>query len=77
MTREEHAKSAADSLEFQCELPHPPEKVWQALTEPKLLAAWLMPNDIQPEIGSRFAFAGPDARIDCEILDAEPGRLLR
>ncbi|MCV3208461.1 SRPBCC domain-containing protein [Mesorhizobium sp. YC-39] len=77
MTREEHANSAADSLEFQCELPDPPEKVWRALTEPKLLAAWLMPNDIEPEIGSRFAFAGPDARIDCKILDAEPGRLLR
>lgn len=77
MTREEHAKSAADSLEFQCELPDPPEKVWRALTEPKLLAAWLMPNDIEPEIGSRFALAGPAARIDCEILEAEPGRLLR
>ena len=77
MTLKEHAKSAADSLEFECELPEPPEKVWRALTEPKLLAAWMMPNDIRPEIGSRFAFAGPDAPIDCEILDAEPGRLLR
>lgn len=77
MTLKENAKSAADSLEFECELPEPPEKVWRALTEPKLLAAWMMPNDIRPEIGNRFAFAGPDAPIDCEVLDAEPGRLLR
>ena len=58
-------------------LPDAPEKVWRALTVPELLAAWMMPNDIKPETGSRFAFAGPDAPIECEVLDAEPGRLLR
>lgn len=67
----------ADSIEFECELPDPPEKVWRALTVPDLLAAWMMPNDIKPETGSRFAFAGPDAPIECEILDADPERLLR
>jgi uncharacterized protein YndB with AHSA1/START domain len=67
----------ADSIEFECELPDPPEKVWRALTVPDLLATWMMPNDIKPEIGSRFAFAGPDAPIECEILDAEPERMLR
>ncbi|MBZ9858767.1 SRPBCC domain-containing protein [Mesorhizobium sp. CA15] len=64
-------------LSFECDLPEPPEKVWRALTEPELLAAWMMPNDIKPEAGSRFAFAGPDAPIECEVLEAEPGRLLR
>ncbi|TGV75209.1 ATPase, partial [Mesorhizobium sp. M00.F.Ca.ET.158.01.1.1] len=29
------------------------------------------------QTGSRFAFAGPDAAIECEILDAEPEHLLR
>ncbi|AZN99711.1 SRPBCC domain-containing protein [Mesorhizobium sp. M9A.F.Ca.ET.002.03.1.2] len=67
----------SDSIEFECELPDPPEKVWRALTVPDLLAAWMMPNDINPEIGSRFAFTRPDAPIECEILDAEPERLLR
>jgi uncharacterized protein YndB with AHSA1/START domain len=76
MTNEEHAE-AEDTIAFECELPEPPEKVWRALTVPELLAAWMMPNDINPEIGSRFAFAGPDTPIECEILDAEPGRLLR
>ncbi|MER9597872.1 MULTISPECIES: SRPBCC domain-containing protein [unclassified Mesorhizobium] len=73
----EHAEMAADKIEFECELPDPPEKVWRALTVPDLLAAWMMPNDIKPEIGSRFAFKTPEAPIECEILDADPGRLLR
>jgi uncharacterized protein YndB with AHSA1/START domain len=25
--------------------PHPPEKVWRALTDPEVLASWLMPED--------------------------------
>jgi uncharacterized protein YndB with AHSA1/START domain len=73
----EQAKSEADALEFECDLPDPPEKVWRALTVPELLAAWMMPNDIKPETGSRFAFDGAEVPIDCEVLDAEPGRLLR
>ncbi|TJV22637.1 MAG: SRPBCC domain-containing protein [Mesorhizobium sp.] len=68
---------AADALEFEYELAEPPEKVWRALTVPELLAAWMMPNDISPEIGNRFAFAGPETPVECEILDAEPGKLLR
>jgi hypothetical protein len=31
-----------------------PEKVWRALTEPKLLAAWLMVTDLRPLVGNRF-----------------------
>ncbi|MGX9575931.1 SRPBCC family protein [Mesorhizobium sp. f-mel] len=77
MTAKQHSDMAADSIEFECELPDPPEKVWRALTVPDLLAAWMMPNDIKPEIGSRFAFAKAGAPIECEILDAEPERLLR
>jgi len=77
MTDEKQAPAAKDTLAFECDLPDAPEKVWRALTVPELLAAWMMPNDIKPETGSRFAFAGPDAPIECEVLDAEPGRLLR
>ncbi|RUU00241.1 SRPBCC domain-containing protein [Mesorhizobium sp. USDA-HM6] len=72
-----YQKAANAPLSFECELPDPPEKVWRALTEPELLAAWMMPNDMKPQTGKRFAFAGPDAPIECEVLEAEPGRLLR
>lgn len=37
-------------------LDHPPEKVWRALTEGPLLAAWLMPGDFQPVVGHHFTF---------------------
>ncbi len=77
MTDEKQAQTAKDILAFECDLPDAPEKVWRALTVPELLAAWMMPNDIKPETGSRFAFSGPDKPIECEVLDAEPGRLLR
>ncbi|WP_442921176.1 SRPBCC family protein [Mesorhizobium sp. Cs1299R1N1] len=72
-----HLQVASAALEFEYDLAEPPEKVWRALTVPELLAAWMMPNDIRPRTGSRFAFAGPEAPIECEILDAEPERLLR
>lgn len=71
------SEAAQDALEFEYELAEPPEKVWRALTVPELLAAWMMPNDIKPQTGSNFTFAGPDAAIECKILDAEPERLLR
>ncbi|WP_225771128.1 SRPBCC domain-containing protein [Inquilinus sp. Marseille-Q2685] len=72
-------RSPADIV-VDCDLEHPPEKVWRALTEPELLAAWLLPNDIAAGGGRRFTprgGAGTDRPIDCEVLAAEPPRLLR
>jgi uncharacterized protein YndB with AHSA1/START domain len=39
------------SIVVDYDLQDSPERVWQALTDPELLAAWLMPNNIQAEIG--------------------------
>ena len=63
-------------------LAHPPEKVWRALTDPALLAAWLMPNDFQPRLGHRFTFRtdpapGFNGIVHCEVLDLRPLELLR
>ncbi len=38
-----------DAVITECDLPEPPEKVWQALTEAGLLAAWL-PEILDSEI---------------------------
>ncbi|GGT58508.1 SRPBCC family protein [Actinomadura citrea] len=72
------------SIEVDEFLPHPPAKVWRALTEPDLLARWLMPNDFKAVVGHRFTFtAGPipaigfDGSIACRVLDVEDGSLLR
>ena len=46
--------AATRSLVFERFLPHPPQKVWRALTDGRLLADWLMAGDFQPLIGHRF-----------------------
>lgn len=75
-------KTAARSIHVEYDLPHPPSKVWRALTESRLLAAWLMPNDIRPVVGHRFTFKtqpmpGWDGIVHCEVLEVESQKLLR
>jgi len=72
----------AQAIVIDCDLPHSPAKVWRTLTEPKLLATWLMPNDIRPEPGHRFTFQakpadGWDGVVRCEVLEVTPQRRLR
>jgi uncharacterized protein YndB with AHSA1/START domain len=59
------------------EMPHPPEKVWRALTHGALIEQWLMKNDFQPAVGHQFNFRatpvpGWNGVIDCEVLAVEP-----
>lgn len=57
--------------------PHPPEKVWRALTEPRLIEAWLMKNDFKPAVGHRFNLKGEwGGVLDCEVLAVEPHKSL-
>jgi|SRR5882672_10221616 len=77
-----HTDPNTDAIVFECDLPEPREKVWRALTERDLLAAWLMPNDIRPEVGAKFQLqpspvAAECAPVQCEVLEAEAGRKLR
>jgi len=51
------------------EFPHPPEKVWRALTQQHLVEEWLMKNDFQPVVGHRFNLRGEwGGVLDCEVL---------
>lgn len=74
---------ANQSIEVDYDLPQAPEKVWRALTDSKVLASWLMENDLKPVVGHRFTFrAQPipghwDGRTECEVLAIEPLKLLR
>jgi uncharacterized protein YndB with AHSA1/START domain len=59
------------------DMPHPPEKIWRALTQQHLLEDWLMQNDFQPVVGHRFQLRGEwGGVLDCEVLAVEPQRRL-
>jgi len=58
------------------ELPHPPEKVWRALTQGPLLEQWLMKNDFRAEPGHRFSFRADWGSVEGEVLAAEPDKTL-
>lgn len=65
------------SVVVEREFPHPPEKLWRALTQPHLIAEWLMKNDFAPEVGHRFNLTGDwGGALDCEVLAAEPNQTL-
>jgi uncharacterized protein YndB with AHSA1/START domain len=69
------------SLVIEKELPHPPEKIWRALTQGPLIKEWLMDNDFQPAVGHRFNFRSTpmpawNGIIDSEVLVVEPNRKL-
>lgn len=58
---------------------HPPQTVWEFLTNPEILSQWLMENDFQPIVGHRFRFnakprvkIGFDGIIFCEVLEIVP-----
>ncbi|MBB4124349.1 SRPBCC family protein [Martelella radicis] len=58
------------------DFPHPPAKIWRTLTEPHLIAEWLMDTDFRSEVGNRFRFTAEWGAVDCEVLEIEPQRLL-
>jgi uncharacterized protein YndB with AHSA1/START domain len=59
-------------------LPHPPDRVWRALTTPDELARWWVPGDISTTVGDRFLLEMPGwGNIACEVLEvAEHERLV-
>jgi uncharacterized protein YndB with AHSA1/START domain len=65
------------SVVVEREIPHPPEKIWRALTQPHLIAEWLMKNDFEPAVGHRFNLRGDwGGVLDCEVLAIEPNNML-
>jgi uncharacterized protein YndB with AHSA1/START domain len=75
------SESSTRSVVMEKEYPHPPEKVWRALTESSLIEQWLMQNDFEPVAGRSFNLrrepvAGWNGVIDCQVIDIEPGKTL-
>jgi len=73
--------TATRSVVIEKELPHPPEKVWRALTQTSLIKEWLMDNDFQPAVGHKFQFRSTpmphwNGIIDSEVLVVDPNKKL-
>jgi uncharacterized protein YndB with AHSA1/START domain len=73
--------SETHTVVVERELPHPPEKLWRALTQPHLIEEWLMKSDFAPSVGHRFnmrttPYANWNGVIDCEVLAIEPNKTL-
>jgi len=76
------APAQTESISFEFDLHHPPEKVWRALTDPVLLAEWLLPAvGLTLEPGAAFTFRtqpypGWDGVVNCRTLEVEAHRKL-
>ena len=76
-------RSQTESLSFEFELTHSREKVWRALTDPELLAEWLLPVvGLELEPGAAFTFQtqpqpGWDGIVKCRVLEIDPPNKLR
>lgn len=74
--------SQTDSISFELDLHHSPQKVWRALTDPVLLTEWLLPVlDLKLELGAAFTLKtqpqpGWDGSVSCQMLEIEAQRKL-
>jgi uncharacterized protein YndB with AHSA1/START domain len=67
------------------EYPHPPAKVWRALTEPALMELWMIaarPEGFSTAVATRFKFVGKpqigwSGVVECEVLEAREPSVLR
>ena len=64
------------SVVVEREIPHPPEKIWRALTQPHLIEEWLMKNDFKPVVDHRFNLSADWGGVDCRVLEIEPNKTL-
>jgi uncharacterized protein YndB with AHSA1/START domain len=70
-------------IKHQWFFPHPPEIVWEFLTNSELLSQWLMKNNFQPIVGHEFTFTTKskinpafDGTIFCKVLEVTPHKRL-
>lgn len=64
------------SVLVEREMPFPPARIWRALTQPHLIAEWLLQSDFAPVVGRDFKFTQEWGAIDCRVTEVEPERSL-
>lgn len=71
----------SQDIHYDCFYDHPPERVWEALTRPEAVEAWLMKGAFDARPGRRFRLEmkpvpGFRGWVEGEVLVAEPPRRL-
>jgi uncharacterized protein YndB with AHSA1/START domain len=74
-------KDGANAVIVERDLPHPPEKVWRALTRPDLVERWLPAKGFGAEMGHRFNVRiapRPDRSFafECAVIAVDPYHVL-
>jgi len=75
-------RSQSEAISFDFDLQHAPDKVWRALTDPVLLAEWLLPVvGLKLERGAAFTFKAPsqpgwDGIVNCRFVEIEARKKL-
>ena len=70
------ATNATRSVVIERDLPHPPEKIWRALTQDHLIEEWLMKNDFKPVVGHHFNLRADWGAVDCQVMAVETNKTL-
>jgi len=64
------------SVVVERDMPHPPEKVWRALTQPHLIDEWLMKTDFKPAVDHCFTLRADWGTVECRVLAIAPNKSL-
>ncbi|MGN6309026.1 MAG: SRPBCC family protein [Xanthobacteraceae bacterium] len=64
------------SVVVERDMPHPPEKVWRALTQPHLIDEWLMKTDFKPAVDHRFTLRADWGTVECQVTAIDPNKSL-
>jgi len=70
------AATATQSVIVERNLPHPPEKIWRALTQPHLIEEWLMKADFKPVLDHRFSLQADWGTVQCQVTAIDPNKSL-
>jgi uncharacterized protein YndB with AHSA1/START domain len=71
----------ARTIVHEVEYPHPPERVWRALTDPEQIGEWLMETDFTPVVGAKYVMRakpmpGWRGLVEGEVTEVVPNRRL-
>lgn len=78
------ARDQTDAVSFELDLRHSPQKVWRALTDPTLLAEWLLPvvdSKLDLARGAAFTLKAPaqpgwDGIVNARFVEIETHKKL-